>query len=355
MKRLWKVIRAILETCLVIGIFVGTWTGAFYTEPYVSRLFGFEEGGYAAYLTASVISLVYLGVILAGFIIFAWSRHLEMLKLITDGLRRISKGDFRGIKAEKKFDGELDTIVTSINQMAEELSQLETMRQEFISNVSHEIQSPLTSIRGFALALQNDNLNGEDRLRYLQIIETETMRLSKLSDNLLKLTMLEAEDPHIEMKRYALDKQLRTIVLALEPQWQAKAVELDIALEETNIEADEESLSQVWTNLLHNAIKFTGERGTIRVELRLQPKGWAEVAIADNGIGIDAKQLPHIFERFYKADASRNRARGGSGLGLSIVKKIVDLHAGEVAVASVIGEGTTFTVRLPLTHAPRTS
>jgi signal transduction histidine kinase len=223
---------------------------------------------------------------------------------------------------------------------------MEKMRQEFISNVSHEIQSPLTSISGFARALRDTRLSEEERAHYLDIIETESIRLSKMSDNLLKLTSLESEHHPFEPKRYRLDKQLRAVVLACEPLWLDKSIDMDVSLEEGEIDADPDLMNQVWGNLIHNSIKFTPRGGTIGVELQFRD-GEAAVRISDTGIGIGEEDLPRIFERFYKADKSRNRAGGGSGLGLSIVKKIVDLHHGSIDVQSRPGEGTVFTVRLP--------
>jgi signal transduction histidine kinase len=220
------------------------------------------------------------------------------------------------------------------------------MRQTFISNVSHEIQSPLTSIQGFARALQQEGLDYEQRKHYYGIIETESARLSKLSDNLLKLTSLESDQHPFEPKRYRLDRQLRSMILACEPQWVEKNILMDVELAETTVEADEDLLSQVWMNLLSNSIKFTPNGGTISVEAKPSEDG-AAVRISDNGTGISEEDLPHIFERFFKADKSRNRMLGGSGLGLSIVKRILEMHGGDVRVSSTRGVGTTFTVKLP--------
>jgi signal transduction histidine kinase len=230
--------------------------------------------------------------------------------------------------------------------MALELNQIEAMRQEFISNVSHEIQSPLTSIRGFARALQNDNLSRQDRNHYLGIIETESMRLSKLSDDLLALASLEAENPRFEPKPYRLDKQIRRLILACEPQWTEKVLDMEVSLDEAEIAGDEDLLSQVWMNLLHNSIKFTPQGGRVCVELRRRD-GSVAFTIADTGIGIAEDDLARVFERFFKADTSRQRAKGGSGLGLSIAKKIVEMHRGTISVESRLETGTTFTVRLP--------
>ncbi|WP_233146985.1 sensor histidine kinase [Paenibacillus selenitireducens] len=270
-----------------------------------------------------------------------------IMRSIIDALRRIAKGDFSvNLDINRNFRG-FGILAESVNSMAVELGQMEQMRQEFISNVSHEIQSPLHSISGFARAMHNDALTKEERTHYLDIIETESRRLSKLSDNLLKLTSLESSSYPFETKRYRLDRQLRNLVLALEPHWLGKSIEIDITLEETFIVADEDGLSQVWVNLISNAIKFTPVGGTIGIDLR-QHDQQAIITVKDDGIGIADEDQAHIFERFYKADKARNRALGGSGLGLSIVKKILDMHHGEIAVHSRVGEGSTFVVLLPL-------
>lgn len=264
---------------------------------------------------------------------------------IIDALRRIAKGDFNTNLNIMRHNHPLGDIVEGINQMALELNQIEQMRQEFISNVSHEIQSPLTSISGFAKALQSDDLSHEKRTHYLDIIETESMRLAKLSENLLKLTSLESEHHPFELKRYRLDKQVRKIVLASEPQWMEKAIKLDICLEEVFIVADDELMSQVWVNLISNSIKFTPRGGLISIHLHLRDHE-AVISISDTGIGIIKADQAHIFERFFKVDRSRNRSCGGSGLGLAIVKKIIDMHNSTISVESLLGEGTTFKIIL---------
>lgn len=267
---------------------------------------------------------------------------------IFEAMARIAKGDFSVRLEDKGEDNPLvNELTRSVNSMALELNQLESMRQEFISNVSHEIQSPLTSIRGFARALQNEELSVAERHHYLTIIETESMRLSKLADNLLKLASLESEQVKFEPKAYRLDRQIRNLLLTCEPLWMDKAIQMDVALEEVTIIADEELLSQVWLNLIHNSIKFTPSGGNVCVELHRQ-ECKAEFKITDTGIGISEEEQAHIFERFYKADKARQRTKEGSGLGLSIASKIVELHHGAISVTSQPAQGATFTVSLPL-------
>jgi two-component system phosphate regulon sensor histidine kinase PhoR len=267
---------------------------------------------------------------------------------IIDALERIAKGDFSTrVDGRYPVRGAVGELTQTVNTLALKLDQMEKMRQEFISNVSHEIQSPLTSIRGFACALQQDNLSVEDRRHYLEIIEAESLRLSKLSANLLKLTSMESDQMKFDPKPYRLDAQIRTLILASEPQWTAKRLEMDVALEEAEITADEDLMSQVWLNLVHNSIKFTPEGGSVRVALHRRGDR-IEVSVADTGIGIAREDQAHIFERFYKADRARQRSDGGSGLGLSIVKKVLDLHGARIAVRSEPGTGATFVVELPL-------
>ena len=160
------------------------------------------------------------------------------------------------------------------------------------------------------------------------------------------MASLESDQLRFEPKPYRLDKQIRSLILACEPQWREKSINMDVSLEELEITADEDLLSQVWINLLHNAIKFTPEAGSVKVTLSPRDSQ-IEVQISDTGMGISEEDRDRIFERFYKADKSRTRASGGSGLGLSIVKKIIDLHKGTIEVKSEIDKGTTFIVQIP--------
>jgi signal transduction histidine kinase len=303
---------------------------------------------FAKQLINSVLGFFFFGVTMAIIGKLTAPKRLDGIKVILDGIRRIAKGDFAvQLPVVQSRPDPFSKIMRSINSMAVELNQMEQMRQEFISNVSHEIQSPLTSISGFAKVLENDQLNQEERRHYLSIIEAESMRLAKLSENLLKLTSLESKHHPFELKRYRLDKQLRNIVLSCEPQWLEKLIEIEIDLEDVAIQADEDLMSQAWVNLIHNSIKFTPERGTLRITLKKQGNE-VIIQIADTGLGIAEEDLAFIFDRFYKADKSRNRSTMGSGLGLSIVKKIINMHQGTIKVESKLGEWTKMTIQLPI-------
>ncbi|PFO65600.1 two-component sensor histidine kinase [Bacillus cereus] len=323
------------------------WSIAFYVATSILNALEIHVSSFVAFLISDMVGFVFIVLIWTLFGILMRPKRQAMIWTIIEPIQKIAKGDFSvKIRNEEKYDGEIGVLVKSINDMTDELNAMEKMRQEFVSNVSHEIQSPLTSIKGFARALQDDNLSEEKRKHYLTIIETETTRLSKLSQNLLKLTLLESEEYTPERVTYRLDQQLKQIVLNSEPLWAEKEIELELNLGKVLITADQESMSQVWINLIHNSIKFTPSGGTITIQLQEHEKV-VEVRIRDSGIGISEKQKQHIFERFYKADSSRNRAYGGSGLGLAIVKKVLDLHQGEIKVESEEGNGTEFIVCIP--------
>ncbi|MDR1605299.1 MAG: HAMP domain-containing histidine kinase [Gracilibacteraceae bacterium] len=324
-------------------------TAAFYLGR---TLFGERFSRLASFLLMALI----------GFIIFFLAAHIAGLAAghlkggrgddrryhfqLLEAMDRIAHGDFNVFVAPDAYDIRYLSIAHGLNEMARNLGTLENMRQDFISNVSHEIQSPLTSISGFAALLRDETLPAEKRAHYLGVIEAESRRLSSLSDNLLKLSALDAGDKPPAPRLYRLDKQLTDIALMLEPQWNAKNITLEAELPKTEARGDEALLSQVWVNLLHNAIKFTPAGG--RISLTLTATGPDIICrISDNGPGIGPEDIIHIFERFYKADKARDRSLGGSGLGLSLVKKIVELHGGRVEAESVPGEGTTFSVILP--------
>lgn len=284
--------------------------------------------------------------------ILAAGRYLvKPLQAMTAATKRLAKGDFEvELKINRK--DELGTLSRSITDMAREIKQMERMRQDFVSNVSHEIQSPLTSISGFAKALRDGKLAiaEDDRVQYLDIIATESDRLSRLSDNLLKLASLESEHHPFEPEAYNLDEQIRRVIVACEPQWSAKSIGIDVETppgDGVRITADRDQLNQVWMNVIGNAIKFTPRDGRILVSISRPDRREIAVAIRDSGIGIAAEELSAVFERFYKADKSRAEDRGGTGLGLAISRKIAELHRGRIEVTSEVGRGTTFTVTLP--------
>ncbi len=311
----------------------------------------FDPTSVWARMSNMILAFLLLETIVFIIVRLVMKRQKRLWDNILGALSKIASGDFNVNLTEKERmipkDAPIQQLIGNINEVATEMKELEKMRQEFISNVSHEIQSPLTSIHGFAKALKDIDVTEEDRLRYLTIIETESERLSKISDNLLKLTSLESEQQPFEPIAYRLDKQLQRVVLACEPQWLEKNIDMDIEFGEVTVVADKDLMKQVWINIIGNSIKFTHEGGTIGIRVSSEGEE-AIVSISDTGIGLTEEEKERIFERFYKADKSRTVSKGGSGLGLSIVKKIVEMHHGNISVESTKGEGTTFRVVLPL-------
>lgn len=264
---------------------------------------------------------------------------------LTRATKEMAKGDFNiHVKTNRK--DEIGQLTTSFNHMAHELGMLEKIRRQFVSDVSHEIQSPLTSIKGFTQALKNKKMDEATRIQLLEIIESESNRLSRLSEGLLQLSTLEYEHLQLNKHRFRLDEQIRNVIISLEPQWSIKQLAIDLEIEEIFITADEDKLNQIWANLIGNSIKFTEEHGNIQVRGRVSNRN-IQISIIDSGAGIEAEELHDIFKPFYKVDKSRDTTIGGNGIGLSIVKRIIELHHSQIHVESKVGEGTTFTITFP--------
>lgn len=350
MKRLQIVGKAILGILTIFSTLSLCWTGAYFATEWGYVRLDWQPDTLLRQLITSILGFFLFGMLMALFgALFLHKKERAFYQEMFDALARISKGDFQ-VQLTASWGRQhdhFDQLITSINDMALNLREMEDMRQEFISNVSHEIQSPLTSISGFARAMMYEELKRDDQLQYLEIIEAESKRLSKLSDDLLRLASLDSDHHPFHPEVYRLDKQLQLQILAFEPQWLSKELDVHADLAELSVHADPNLLNQVWVNLIHNAIKFTPSDGQIHVTLR-QEGEQAVVQIADTGMGLSEEDQMRIFERFFKADLSRTQAMGGSGLGLSIVNKIVEMHQGHIAVSSVLDEGTVFTVTLPL-------
>lgn len=290
-------------------------------------------------------SLLGLTFVLSLILIVILTRYIvRPVKKLTEATTKIVGGDYY-IELDVARQDEIGNLARHFTHMAQSLKQLDEMRQEFVANVSHEIQSPLTSIQGFAQTILDKRASPEEEERYIRIIAEESGRLSSLGKQLLTLASLDKETSALKRADFRLDEQLRQVLIVSERQWAEKQLSLEPELPELVVNGDPQLLYQVWQNVIANSIKFSKPGGTIRVE------AWAErdtvVRISDTGVGIPASELPHIFERFYKADKSRNRTRSGSGLGLAIVRKIIELHDGTIEAQSETGKGTTMTIRLP--------
>lgn len=232
------------------------------------------------------------------FILIASIFLIRPIKKLTRATRRIASGDFN-VKLNIKQTGELGTLARSFEEMMHDLQQLEQMRREFVTNVSHEVQSPLTSISGYAIALKQANVADNDRNRYLDIIIAEAERMSKMSDSLLKLSLLESQSQQMRLTAFRLDEQIRRIIVAIQPQWSTRKIHFDLHLPTVIFSADHDLLNQVWTNIIGNSIKFSQDGGIIKVSIKQDIKN-VIVRISDSGIGIALEDQKRIFERFLR-------------------------------------------------------
>lgn len=270
------------------------------------------------------------------------------VRRILEATRQLTHGDFSA--RIQPFHGynsmnEFDIIIEDFNKMAEELSGIETLRTDFIANVSHELKTPLAVIQNYATLLQAPDLSEELRTEYAEAIAHATRRLSALITNILKLNRLENQQIYPQWSTYELNEQLCECLLYFEDTWEQKNLQIETELgEPVTIRGDTELLSLVWNNLFSNAVKFTEPGGTIRVSLCTE-EDYAVVTISDTGCGISPEAGRHIFEKFYQGESSH--ATQGNGLGLALVKRVVDIIGGEISVDSRVGQGSTFTVRLP--------
>ena len=269
------------------------------------------------------------------------------VRRIINSLEKITHGDFdvRISNTREIIDSnKLNIIIDGINKMTGELSGVETLRTDFIANVSHELKTPLAAISNYGTLLQSHNLSEVQRIEYAKAVTDASRRLSGLITNILKLNKLENQQIYPVSKPYDLGEQLCECLLAFEEAWEKKNLEInaDIA-ENVIISADSELLSLVWNNLFSNAVKFTDDGGKISVRLK-EAEGYAIVTVADSGCGMSAETGKHIFVKFYQGDTSH--AGQGNGLGLALVKRVVDITGGEISVQSELGKGSTFTVRL---------
>ncbi|GAA0447612.1 HAMP domain-containing sensor histidine kinase [Lentibacillus halophilus] len=290
--------------------------------------------------------MLVLMIVLSFLMVLVSTRFLvKPIDKLTKATRKISGGNYH-IKLNVSRRDEIGRLARDFQQMSDNLEQTEEKRQEFVSNVSHEIQSPLSSIQGFSQLLREEEMTEEERKRYLSIIENESRRLSQLSRQLLTLSSLDDDAKASEKTSIPLNEQLKDVVAASEWLWREKGVAVELEHVPGRIYGYPKLLHQVWTNLLTNAIRYTESGGTIQIHGKTD-KNAVVVTVEDTGAGIRETDIPHLFERFYKSDKARTRTEKSSGLGLSIVKKIIELHDGTITVESTIGEGSKFHVMLP--------
>lgn len=314
-------------------------TFALFVRQETVQQFG-EMREFLAYLLMFILIISFLSIIIS-------TRYLiKPIQDLKSATKKIAAGNFH-VKLNVNRSDEIGQLAKDFTTMSRSLEKVEEKRQEFVSSVSHEIQSPLTSIQGFSQALREEDLNEEERSHYLSIIENESRRLSKLSSQLLTLSFLERDNYEQVNTPFNLVEQMREIISTLEWQWQQKELSIEVRGDQANIVGDPQLIYQIWFNIISNAIRYTPTGGTIIINIKKEDIS-VEVSIHDTGVGISSDDLQHIFERFYKVDKARTRDEESTGLGLSIAKRIVELHDGTIMVDSELGVGTTFIVHLPL-------
>ncbi|AZS18297.1 sensor histidine kinase [Paenibacillus lutimineralis] len=275
---------------------------------------------------------------------FLSKKALNPIRKVIDATHKVAGGDF-SVKVDLKGIGELEELSQSFNKMTQELSSIETLRSDFVNNFSHEFKTPIVSLRGFAKLLKENNLSDEERREYLDIIITESERLAALSTNVLTLSKYENLGIVVDKTPFRLDEQIRKSIVLMEPKWSAKEITVNVDLDKVIYSGNEDLTQQIWLNLLDNAIKFTNKGGFIDITLAYE-NDKIRFVIRDDGSGMDDQTKAHIFDKFYQGDTSHSKT--GYGLGLPLVKRIVELCGGSVSVQSQSGKGSIFTVVFPL-------
>ena len=301
---------------------------------------------------ASAAKITFLNVLLIT-VIFATIDYIRRknnidrpVKVITDTTEKIMQGDFT-VRIPTMHGAGMEgfnKIGSAVNSMAQELSGIETLRTDFIANVSHEMKTPLSVMQNYGTLLQAEVLSDEKRMEYAKGVTDASRRLAEMMTNILKLSRLENQQIFPQTTEFDLGEQLCECLLQFENVWEKKNIEIetDIA-EDVKVEADAELLGLVWNNLFSNAFKFTEEGGTVSLSLTTT-EHHAIIKVNDTGCGMTAEVGAHIFEKFYQGDTSH--ATQGNGLGLALVKRVIDIMQGEIGVESAAGVGTTFTVKI---------
>lgn len=340
LKASFKYFRLTLFFALVVfTILFFTMSFAFLGTHLLTYLGFIERGNFQKFplFMFSAISVI-IGTVLAIVFSKAPLRPLKELMAATD---RIADGDY-SVRLALKGPLELKTLSRKFNHMAEELGSVEMLRSDFVNSFSHEFKTPIVSIRGFAKALKWNDLSDEEREEYLDIIISESERLSALSANILYLSKIENQTILTGKKQFNLSEQLRLVIALLDKKIMDKRLEIIFDSEEYFTVGNEEMLKQVWINLLDNAVKFSPDSSRIEIRIKETADGLI-VKISDQGKGMTHEAKSHIFDKFYQGDTSHSAS--GNGLGLAIVKKIIELHEGSIMVRSS-DKGSTFEVVL---------
>ena len=291
--------------------------------------------------------------LLGGIALFLFIRHIvKPIKVITNTTKEIAKGDFtirisNPKVSRQKFPylNEIDELMVNLDKMTSELEGMDYMRRDFTSNVSHEVKTPIAVITGFTELLMDGNLSKEEEMEYLGLLNQESIRLSHLCDNMLRISKLDHQTIVVKKDSVRIDEQIRKCIIMLSEKWTVKELEFDVDFDAISFESNADLLMQIWLNLIENAIKYSSPKSTIRIQ-GYQKGSNLIVKIIDEGQGISKEKLPKIFDRFYQCEESHKKS--GNGLGLSIVKRIVELLDGTIEYQSMEQVGTTVTVTISL-------
>ena len=294
----------------------------------------------------TLISLLLVsGITVALMSYFIGRRVLTPLVKLSSASKEVARGNFDVTVSDSSKMEEVQSTFRNFNAMVRELKSISTLSSDFIANVSHEFKTPLSVIEGYAMLLQDDRLTAQEREDYLNKILVNTRRLNTLVGNILMLSKMETKPLPEQYTRFRLDEQLRQVVAQLEPQWSAKGISFRVRLDEVELLGWEQVLPYVWSNLISNAIKFSPSGSVIALTL-LEQRECAVVTVSDRGCGMEPDVQERIFEKFYQGDTSHKAE--GNGLGLALVRQIVELSQGVVEVESQPGKGSTFRVILPM-------
>ena len=290
-------------------------------------------------LMFALVSL-FLGTLLAAVLS---RRPLAPIRKIMEASDQIAKGNYN-TRIHLRGPDEFKQLNNSFNHMAEELASVEMLRSDFVNNFSHEFKTPIVSIRGFAKMLKREDLTADEKNEYLDIIITESERLTELATNVLNLSKIEQQSILTDKSSYNVSEQIRLVIALLDKKWSDKHIEIIFDCEEISLSANEELLKQVWINLLDNAIKFSPEYGTVEIKI-IRDEGHIIFTISDQGDGIPAETARHIFDKFFQGDISHSAA--GNGIGLTIARHIIELHNGSISLDTSIRIGAKFVISIP--------
>lgn len=340
-SKLWMYLAAVVFVTIII-VFV--LVSALWLALFEMELIQIDPRDRHVPILVFALGSLLLGAVIA---VYVGRTIVRPVQRIGNAFGELSKGNFYVKIPENEKIGEIREMAQRFNAMTYDLSHIETLRNDFVANVSHEFKTPIAAIEGYATLLQNQRLSQEKCERYVEKILDNARRLSSLSGNILLLSKLENQEMIPDQTSFRLDEQIRQCVLLLENKWSVRQIEFDIALQNQHYYGSQALLEQVWLNILDNAIKHSPVGGCIEIRLKALA-GKIRVSINDHGDGMTQDVQKHIFEKFYQGDTSRRSE--GNGLGLALVKRIVDLCGGTVTVSSELDQGASFLIELPSIH-----